>query len=180
MKSLTFIFLGVIPFILLSCGDEKKQLPKMEEAVEPQEIDACSMIDVTVIDKIFNVEMKEPKKGRSQKGDAKKASFSECSFESGDDGPRIFLSVYVRFAPRKNEYHATIQNVRNSFKQSGIEVRDIAGLGEVSFWGGNQLHVFRGDNYYFIITLLGINEQEEALEKAKSVALHVMSNADSV
>jgi hypothetical protein len=180
MKALSLIFLITIPFIFFSCGDEKTKLPPKEEVIEPQEIDACSLVDITVVDKIFNLKMNEPRKGRSQKGDAKKASFSECSFESEGEGSKTFLSIYVRFTPRKNEYHTTIQSIRNSFKQSGIEVSDITGIGEVAFWGGNQLHVFRGDNYYFIITLLGITDQDEAIEKAKAVALHVMSNADSV
>jgi len=180
MKALPFICLVLIPFVFFSCGDEKKQLPRGEESVEPQEIDACSMLDQEAIEKIFNIKMKEPKKGRSQKGSAEKASFSECSFESDDEDTKILLSVYIRFTPFRDEFHSTIQNVKNSFKKSGIEVTNVEGPGDVTFWGGNQLHVFRGDNHYIIITLLGIKEKDLAIEKARAVASHVIGNIDSV
>ncbi|RPI71295.1 MAG: hypothetical protein EHM47_10550 [Ignavibacteriales bacterium] len=179
MKKILLICLYIIPVIIYSCGEDKTEQPKEEtQIVEPIEIDACSLIDKEVIEKIFHSEMNDPKKGRSQKGDSEKASFSECSFSSTDENSVIYLSVYIRFTSAKDEYHTTIQNVRNSFNQSGIEIKDIDGIGEVAFWGGNQLHVFKGDNYYFIITLLGVNDQNEAIEKAKTVALHIMNNTD--
>jgi len=181
MKTLKLTFFFLILFIFLSC-DEEKKLPKQDDkkvTVQPKEIDACSFLDKGEVEKIFNIEMKDPKKGRSQKGDANTASFSECSFESDTADTKIYLSVYLRFTPFKDEYHATIQNVRNSFKQSGIEVTNIEGIGEVAFWGGNQLHVFKGNNYYLIITLLGIKESSEAIEKAKAVTLQAMRNLDS-
>jgi len=180
MKLLLPVIFFLYLFIFFSCGEEKTELPKKEKvAVQPKEIDACSFLDKMEVEKIFNIEMKDPKKGRSQKGDANTASFSECSFESDNEGAKIFLSVYIRFTPFKDEYHATIQNVRSSFKQSGIEVTNIEGIGEVAFWGGNQLHVFKGNNYYLIITLLGIKESSEAIEKAKAVTLQAMRNLDS-
>ncbi len=181
MNNLKILIILLIAFIFFSCGKEKTNLPKKNKvSVETKEIDACSFLEKEAVEKIFNLKMKEPKKGRTQKGDADKASFSECSFESDSSNAKIFLSVYIRFTPFKDEYHATIQNVRNSFKKSGIEVTNIEGLGEVAFWGGNQLHVFKGDNYYVIITLLGIKEQAEAIEKAKEVAVYVMGNLNSV
>jgi hypothetical protein len=183
MKILFFtpVFVGLL--FLFSCGDEKSESPQKKEEIvvtEPVQIDACSFIDKGSIENIFNTKMKDPKEGRSQKGTESKASFSECSFESSEEGARIFLSVYVRFTPFKDEYHTTIQSVRSSFKQSDIEIKDIDGIGEVAFWGGNQLHVFRGDNFYIIITLLGIREQTESIDKAKEVAKHLIENLDSV
>lgn len=181
MKNLLYIGCLIIPLTFLSCGGEEKETPEKDVIVnEPKEIDACSFINQEAVAKIFNTEMSDPQKGRSQKGDAKKASFSECSFRSVDEGSGIYMSVYIRFTPFKDDYHAAIQNVRNSFSKSGITVTDISGLGEVAFWGGNQLHVFRGDNYYLIITLLGVGDQDEAIEKAKAVVQHVMGNIDSV
>ena len=183
MKNLILYFFLPAAFIFFSCTGEKTEPPKKEKekvTVEPKEIDACSFVDKEEVERIFDIKMKEPRKGRSQKGDANKASFSECSFESDGEGSKIFLSVYVRFTPFKDEYHATIQNVRNSFKQSDIEITDIEGIGEIAFWGGNQLHVFKGDNYYFIITLLGIREQDEAIAKAKTIASYVIENINSI
>ncbi len=181
MKKIISLMLIFIPVLFISCGEEKKEPPKNDNVVvEPKEIDACSYIDKSVVEKIFNAEMNEPKKGRSQKGDAKKASFSECSFTSAEEGSRFYMSVYIRFTPFKDEYHTTIQSVRSSFKQSGIEIEDISGLGQVAFWGGNQLHVFKDDNYYIIITLLGADSNDDTKEKARTVARHVLGNLDSV
>ena len=181
MKSFLNIIL-LIPILLISCGDEKKELPKVTNeqiTTEPKEIDACSYLDKTEIEKIFNIKMKDPKKGRNQKGDANKAAFSECSFES-EENPKIIVSVYIRFTSIKDENHATIQSVRNSFKQAAIEVTDVEGAGDVAFWGRNQLHVFEGENYYFIVTVIGIKEQEEAIEKAKNVVLYTIKSINSI
>ncbi len=182
MKAIQLTVFLIISFLFFHCGEEKTELPKQDKkvTVEPKEIDACSFLDKEEVEKIFDIKMKDPKKGRSQKGDANTASFSECSFESDSGDTKIYLSVYIRLTPLKDEYHATIQNVRNSFKQSGIEVTNIEGIGEVAFWGGNQLHVFKGDNYYLIITLLGIREQDKAIEKAKDVALYTIGNINSI
>jgi hypothetical protein len=182
MKIPTFIFL-IITFFFSSCSKEKTEPPgqkEMEVITEPKEIDACSLIGKDAVEKIFDVEMKEPKQGRSQEGGPNKAAFSECSFESDTEGTKIFLSIYVRFTPFPDENHTTIQTVRSSFKNSGIEVKNIDGAGDVAFWGGNQLHVFMGDNYYLIITLIGLKERDETITKAKAVALSVIQKLNSV
>jgi hypothetical protein len=183
MKNILIITYLALPFFFFSCGNEETENPHKKPDVvvnQPKEIDACSFINQEAVEKIFNIELKDPKKGRSQIGDSQKAAFSECSFESEDESSRIYLSVYIRFTPFEDEYHSTIKSVRSSFKKSDIEVKDVEGIGEAAFWGGNQLHVFRGDNYYIIVTLLGLSEQNEAIEKAKSVVQHVMRNVDSV
>jgi hypothetical protein len=164
-----------VSFLFVSCHKEKTEIPKKENKVteEPAEVlDACSMIDKSEIEKILNTKMNEPKPGKSQDGGKDNISFSECSYQSNDDS-HIFLSIYVRFSPFKEDALATIQNVRNSFKQSGIQVYNVEGIGDVAFWGGSQLHVFLDDNYYVIITLLGLNERDNAIDKAKTIALKI-------
>jgi hypothetical protein len=174
MKTFFRAILFLVTILFISCGEEKTEVPKKKEVVESKVIDACSLLDKSEIEKIFAVEMKEPKKGRSKKGEAGSVSFSECSFESNTEGSKIYLSVYIRFTPSIKENQTTLQSVRNSFKQSGIVVTDINGVGDVTFWGGNQLHVFKGENYYFIITLLGIKEQDEAIQKTTSVSRNLI------
>ncbi len=83
---------------------------------------------------------------------------------------KIFLSIYIRFSPFKEDALDTLQNVRNSFKQSGIQVYNVEGIGDVAFWGGSQLHVFLDDNYYIIITLLGLRDRDSAIDKSKMIA----------
>jgi hypothetical protein len=178
---ISLIIILIIPFLLIFCGEEKTEAPeKKKVTIKSKEIDACALLDKNEIEKIFNIEMKEPKKGRSQKGGPNQASFSECSFESDTEGTKIFLSVYIRFTPFADENHTTIQTVRSSFKNSGIEVREIDGTGDIAFWGGNQLHVFQGDNYYFIITLLGVNSHDEAISKAITTAQYAVGNLISI
>ena len=179
MKILPLTIIFLFSFLYFSCSEEKKPEPK-KEIKEPEHFDVCDLIEKEDIEKILNVKIKDPKKGRSQKGDLTKASFSECSFESDDESEKIFLSVYLRVTPSSDEIHSTIQSVRNSFKQSNIDVRNVEGVGDVAFWGGNQLHVFQDENNYLIITILGIKEQYEAIEKTKEVALQVIRNFGSV
>ena len=175
---ISLLILLTIPFLFVSCSRKKPEIPKKENKVteEPARVlDACSMIDKSQIEKILNTKMKEPKPGKSQDGGKDDISFSECSYES-DSGTHIFLSIYVRFSPFKEDALATIQNVRNSFKQSGIQVYNVEGIGDVAFWGGSQLHVFLDDNYYIIVTLIGLNERDSATAKAKTLALKIKDN----
>ncbi len=174
MKICWLVIFSLVIFFFSSCGEEKTEASKKKVPVESKDIDACSLLDKSEIEKIFTIEMKEPKKGRSKKGEAGNISFSECSFESNTEGLKIYLSVYIRFTPAGDENHITLQSVRNSFKQSGIEVTNIEGVGDAAFWGGNQLHVFKGENYYLIITLLGIKEQDEVIQKATSISRNLL------
>ena len=166
MKKYHFIFFLIsLTFLFLSCSKtEKEKTPIKENKVvkEPSvALGACSMIDKIEIEKILDTTMKEPKEGKSQDGGKSDISFSECSYES-DNGSHIFLSIYIRFSPFKEDALATIQNVRNSFKQSGIQVYNV--------------HVFLNNNYYVIITLLGLKERDDAITKAKNIALQVSKN----
>jgi len=175
MKKPFLISLLVLASVLFfSCGEtekEKTHEKEVEIIKEPlRAIDACSILDKTDIEKILAIEMKEPKEGRSQDGGKDNISFSECSYESDSEGSKIFLSIYIRFSPFKEDALETIQNVRSSFKQSGIQVYNVEGIGDVAFWGGSQLHVFFDDNYYFIITLLGLRDRDAAINKSKIIA----------
>jgi hypothetical protein len=168
-----FLFIS-ISILFFSCSETKKEeVAKKENKVfkEPVgSIEACSIIGKSDMEKILNIKMKEPKEGRSQDGGKDKISFSECSFESDTVGLKIYLSIYIRFSPFKDDAYTTLQNVRSSFKQSGIEVYNVEGIGDVAFWGGSQLHVFIGENYYLIITLLGLKDHDSAITKSKIIA----------
>lgn len=172
---ITLLIVLTVSFLFVSCRKEKTEISKKEDKVikEPSvKLNACSMIDKSEIEKILNTKMKEPKPGKSQDGGKSDISFSECSYQANDDS-HIFLSIYVRFSPFKEDALATIQNVRNSFKQSGIQVYNVEGVGAVAFWGGSQLHVFLDDNYYIIITLIGLKERDDSIDKAKTIALKI-------
>jgi hypothetical protein len=58
------------------------------------------------------------------------------------------------------------QSVRQTLTESGIPVEDVSGLGEMAFWGGNQLHVFAGGEWYLIVTPV----PTEGLEQARALA----------
>ncbi|OGU26984.1 MAG: hypothetical protein A2057_15260 [Ignavibacteria bacterium GWA2_35_9] len=179
-RSLLLLLLTSVLTLLFSCDEtEKEKVPEKESKIikEPAKaIDACSILDKSDIEKIFNTKMKEPKEGRSQEGGINNISFSECSFESDTEGSKIYLSIYIRFSPFNSDAYSTMRSVHNSFKQSGIETYNVDGVGDVAFWGGNQLHVFFDEDYYFIITLLGLRDQYAAIEKSKIVALKIAEN----
>jgi len=179
-RSLLLLLLTSVLTLLFSCDEtEKEKVPEKESKIikEPAKaIDACSILDKSDIEKIFNTKMKEPKEGRSQEGGINNISFSECSFESDSEDSKIYLSIYIRFSPFNSDAYSTMRSVRNSFKQSGIETYNVDGVGDVAFWGGNQLHVFFDEDYYFIITLLGLRDQYAAIEKSKIVALKIAEN----
>ena len=175
MKKLAILlFLISALTLFFSCSKtEKEKTPVKENKVikgPSIALDACSLIDKSEIEKILNVKMKEPKEGKSQDGGKDNISFSECSYESDSGDSKIFLSIYIRFSPFKEDALTTLQNVRNSFKQSGIQVYNVEGIGDVAFWGGSQLHVFLDDNYYIIITLLGLRDRDSAIDKSKMIA----------
>jgi hypothetical protein len=126
------------------------------------------------VEKIFNGEFKEPKKGRSHNGGTTAPSFSECSYQAETEGMGTYLSVYIRISPFEDNTFEAIQEVSKSFKTSGIATKNIDGVGDVAIWGGNQLHG------YIIITLIGAGREEEALRKAKQIAQRVAGRMGSV
>ncbi len=172
-KHYPILLLMFVSVFFFSCGktDKEKTLQNENKAVEgPKSIlNACSLLDKSEIEKILDTKMKEPKAGRSKDGGKGDISFSECSYES-DEATKIFLSIYIRFSPFKEDALTTLQSVRNSFKQSGIQVYDVDGIGDAAFWGRNQLHIFLDDNYYIIITLLGLRDRDNAIDKSKIIA----------
>jgi hypothetical protein len=174
-------FLLSVSLLFFSCGESEKpgQVKKEEITVPESEFNACSFLDVEEVEKIFNEEFKEPKKGRSFYGATVGASFSECSYQSEAEGIGIYLSVYIRISPFEDNTFEAIQEVSKSFKTSGIPTKNIDGVGDVAIWGGNQLHVFIGTNGYIIVTLIGSGSQDAALDKAKQVAQRVAARMSS-
>jgi len=172
-KHYSILFLMFASVFFFSCGktDKEKTLQNKNKAVEEPKstLNACSMLDKSEIEKILDIKMKEPAQGRSKDGGKGNISFSECSYESDEDS-KIFLSIYIRFSPFKEDALTTLQSVRNSFKQSGIPIFDVEGIGDAAFWGRNQLHVFLDDNYYIIITMIGLRDRDNAIDKSKIIA----------
>jgi hypothetical protein len=169
------LLLPTMSLLFFSCGESEKpeQTQKEEVNVPSGEFNACSFLDKDEIEKIFNEEFKEPKKGRSFYGGTTQASFSECSYQAEAEGIGTYLSVYIRISPFEDNTYEAIQEVSKSFKTRGVATKNIDGIGDVAIWGGNQLHVFKGTNGYIIVTLIGAGREETALEKAKQVAQRV-------
>ena len=51
------IIFSMAIFFFSSCGEEKTDVPEKKEAVESKDIDACSLLDKSEIEKIFAVEI---------------------------------------------------------------------------------------------------------------------------
>jgi hypothetical protein len=179
MKKHHLIFLPIlVSVIFFSCGktEKEKTIQNENKVEEPKStLNACSLLDKSEIEKILDIKMKEPRQGKSKVGGKGDISYSECSYES-DEGSKIFLSIYIRFSPFKEDALTTLQSVRNSFKQADIPVYDVEGIGDAAFWGRNQLHVFLDDNYYIIITMIGLTDRDNAIDKSKIIAQKVKDN----
>jgi len=84
-------------------------------------------------------------------GGAGGATVSQCNYATAQN-PATASLMLRRSAPGETVAQGST-SARETLTQSGTSVRDVPGLGETAFWGGNQLHVFTKDGWYLIVTV---------------------------
>jgi hypothetical protein len=124
-------------------------------------VDACELLTKQEAEAILGQTAKDPKKQSEQVSPDGRSGFTLCGYEGVGKGPSF--SILARWQPG--------QNAKTAAEQVKSEVgtsRDVQGLGDVAFWSGGQMHVFRGP-YYLIVSVL-VSRDSEALDLSQKVA----------
>ena len=149
-------------------GDQKAEsLEQAAKEAGPFEVNACSLMTQQEAEEVLNEKVQQPREEQHLEGESTRAAMSFCLFpsESGKS-----LTIFYRKSPIPDNSPESIQAVKNTVSSEGTSVQDVRGVGNTAFWSGNQLHVFHGDRSYIIITIDGVEDEQESSETAKKAA----------
>ena len=90
-------------------------------------------------------------------------TFTQCSWPTADgDNP---IGIGVRISKKGDGEPGYARQVA---VDSGFKVEDVAGLGDVAFWTGIQLQVFRGKDLQLVVNIMGHRDgKEKAIQVAR-------------
>ena len=98
---------------------------------------------------------------------------SQCNYATAQD-PAI-VSFLLRRGGEGHTAEAASAGARQTFVESEIPLEDVTGLGDVAFFGSNQLHVFSDAGWSFVVTPV----PEAGLEQARILPQSVMQRLES-
>ncbi len=153
---------------LAGCGsDSEKPVTRRPSVVTTADapvkpVSACSLLTQEEVAAILNESVEKPT-------DSATGPVSNCNWMT----PSLHMvGILVRRAASREEAETVRERAHQQSKTlSGVEPKDVAGLGDSAYWAGgniNQLNVFKG-NYWLIITA-SKGKTIENLGLAKAVA----------
>ncbi|HSL70220.1 MAG TPA: hypothetical protein VK864_08245 [Longimicrobiales bacterium] len=149
--------LGLITLWLMAAGcggnpeDQTAEQPA-DSAPSPAAAanrNACSLLTPAEVEAVIGSAVRDSLALQMAQGSGTGA-LSQCNYATASD-PAV-VSVMLNSSPEGNFTAVAQDGVRGSLKESGVTVEEVAGLGEVAFWAGGQLHVFVNRNWYFIVS----------------------------
>jgi hypothetical protein len=147
--------------------------PPAADATTPGPLDACAVVTRDQVAEVLGTTPGDAIVGMTEPGDQTLAQVSQCTWPAQDSDRT--LSILIRRAPTDQNTPAAIEQVRETLRSAGLTLRDTDGPGDVSFWTGSELHVFRGQREYVIIQLGGFEDPQAALAGARRAAEHILA-----
>jgi hypothetical protein len=129
----------------------------------PGDLTACAALPPEDVQAVIGTAVRDSLALQLQVGQGG-GPLSQCNYASSDN-PAI-VSLMLNHSPGAQFTSVAQDGVRGTLTESGVTVEDVAGLGQVAFWGGGQLHVFANPTWYFIVTA---PERQQAQELAQRV-----------
>jgi hypothetical protein len=125
-------------------------------------VDACALLTKAEIEAIAGRPMSKGAPPPAVPPASADVTFTQCSWPTADgDDP---IGIGVRISKKGDSAPAY---ARQTAIDSGFKVEDVAGLGDLAFWNGIQLQVFRGKDLQVVVNIMG---HKDAKEKAIQVA----------
>jgi hypothetical protein len=146
--------------------------PAEDAAPVPSPLDACALLTRDEVADVLGATPGDAIVGMNEPGDEQLAQVSQCTWPA--QGAERTLSLLVRRAPTDQNTPAAIDQVRETLRSAGLTLEDADGPGDVTFWTGTELHVFRGQREYVTVGLTGFDDRAAALAAARRAALHVI------
>lgn len=152
-----------------ACGGEAPRPPAEDAAPgaapvpAAQSRDACAILPAAQVAAIVGQQVRDSL-ALSMTGPGGAVTLSQCNYAT-EANPAV-ASLMVRRGQEGQAAAAASQGPRQTLVESGIPVEDVPGLGDLAFWGGNQLHVFTDSGWYLIVT----PEASGGLTQARALA----------
>jgi hypothetical protein len=125
-------------------------------------VDACALLTKAEMEAITGRPMSKGAPPPAVPPASADVTFTQCSWPTADgDDP---IGIGVRISKKGDSAPAY---ARQTAIDSGFKVEDVAGLGDVAFWTGIQLQVFRGKDLQIVVSVMG---HKDAKDKAIQVA----------
>jgi hypothetical protein len=158
---------GTIIGASAGCGgspDDQNANPAQADSAAPaakagENLAACSLLAPADVQAVIGVAVRDSLALQMTQGQGG-GSLSQCNYASADN-PAV-VSVMLNHSPGGQFGAVARDGARGTLTESGVAVEDVAGLGEMAFWGGGQLHVFVNATWYVVVSA-GDRQQAEAL-----------------
>lgn len=136
-----------VSVLLLACGGESGDKTASDsatleggtDAVVASTADACALLPAAEVQEVVGVPVRDSLALSMTDADGS-VTLSQCNYATADNAAAV--SVMLRRNAEDANAAIASQGVRQSLVESKVDVQDVAGLGDIAFWGGNQLHVF--------------------------------------
>ena len=125
-------------------------------------VDACALLTKAEVEAIAGRPMSKGAPPPAVPPASADVTFTQCSWPTADGDNPIGLAVRISKKGDSAPGYA-----RQTAIDSGFKVEDVSGLGDLAFWNGIQLQVFRGKDLQLVVNVMG---HRDAKEKAIQVA----------
>lgn len=125
-------------------------------------VDACALLTKAEVEAIAGRPMSKGAPPPAVPPASADVTFTQCSWPTADGDNPIGLSVRIS---KKGD--GAPGYARQTAIDSGFKVEDVSGLGDLAFWNGIQLQVFRGKDLQLVVNIMG---HKGGKEKAVAVA----------
>ena len=158
-----------LALLAAACGGEAPRPPAYgatqdaASAAAPVASDACTLLPAAEVSAVVGQEVRDSL-ALSMPGPGGAVTLSQCNYATPTNPAAV--SLMVRRGAEGQGVASASQGPRQSLVESGVAVEDVAGLGDLAFWGGNQLHLFTDTGWYLIVT----PDPAGGLEQARALA----------
>src|SRR5690606_26143000 len=123
-----------------ACGGEAPRPPAdgAEPSQPSQPSNACTLLPAAAVAAIIGQPVRESL-ALSMPGPGGAVTLSQCNFATATNPAAVSLMLRQGQEGEGEGGESASQGARRSLVESGITVEDVAGLGDLAFWGGNQL-----------------------------------------
>jgi hypothetical protein len=155
--------------LLAACSDggsEQAAAPSPAAPAAPATTDACDLLSPEEVEKIVGGAVDEPKGGAPVSSDT--VRLTDCTWMEMTSGRTV--TIVFRHSATPDNSPEAIASVRSELAAAGA-VSDVEGLADRAFWGGNQLHAFRGGSDYLTVSVVGFPDDEAASAARKAAEI---------
>jgi hypothetical protein len=152
--------LPLLAALLAACSDggtDQAAAPAPAPAAPAATADACDLLSPEDAEKVVGGIVDEPRGGAPVSSDTIRVT--DCTWMEMTSGRTV--TIVLRHSDNPDNSPEAIAGVRNELASIG-PVSDVEGLADKAFWGGDQLHAFRGGRDYLTVSVAGFPDDEAA------------------